>query len=99
MITVVICTAAHLLDKECNYQITFLIVFMQCVSVLITMYFAAVISVWFLKVLKLFDGWKQCMVCVCAYHRVSPYPHKILNIEVLCLCRFCHYFQNKIIGF
>ena len=93
------CTVAHLLDTECNYQITFLIVFMQCVSVLITMYLAAVISVWFLKVLKSFNSWKQCMVCVGACHRVSPYPHKVHNIEVLCLCRFCHSIQSKIIDF
>jgi len=99
VITVVIFTVAHLLDKECNYKITFLIVFMQCVSVLITVYLAAVISFWFLKVLKLFGSWKQCMVCVCAYHRVSPYPHKVHNIEVLCLCTFCHYIQSKIFYF
>ena len=53
MIMVVICTVAHLLDKESNYHITSLIVFMQCVRVLITINFAAVISIWFLRGLEL----------------------------------------------
>jgi hypothetical protein len=34
-----------------------------------------------LKVLKMFNCWKQFIVFVCSYHRVSPCPWKIITLK------------------